>query len=141
MLLNAAKTKELIFDFRHCNISHVYFSPLYIDNSIVEMCDHFEYIGVTFDCKLKWSNQFTLIESKCKQRLFFLRLLNSFGVKNDIFHIFYTSEESKMYYGKQLSRIARLIFIYEIRYPVSCAIMQNAAVQEIVCTKLDTCDQ
>ena len=23
LLLNAAKTKELIFDFRHCNISHV----------------------------------------------------------------------------------------------------------------------
>ena len=28
LLLNAAKTKELIFDFRHCNISHV---PLSID--------------------------------------------------------------------------------------------------------------
>ncbi len=32
LLLNAAKTKYLIFDFRHCNISHV---PLSIDNSIV----------------------------------------------------------------------------------------------------------
>ena len=31
-----------------------------------------------------------LIVSKCKQRLFFLRLLNSFGVKNAILHIFYT---------------------------------------------------
>ena len=33
----------------------------------------------------------TLIVSKCKQRLFFLRLLNSFGVKNDILHVLYTS--------------------------------------------------
>ena len=49
LLLNTAKTKELIFDF----------------------------------CKLKWSNHCTLIVSKCKQRLFFLRLLNSFGVKHD----------------------------------------------------------
>ena len=83
LLLNAAKTKELIFDFRHRNISHV---PLSIDNSIVDICDNFKYLGITFDCKLKWSNHCTLIVSKCKQRLFFLRLLNY-----DILHIFYTS--------------------------------------------------
>ena len=88
LLLNAAKPKELIFDFRHCNISHV---PLSTDNSIVEICDNFKYLGITFDSKLNWSNHCTLIVSKCKQRLFFLRLLNSFGVKNDILHIFYTS--------------------------------------------------
>ena len=29
LLLNAAKTKELIFDFRHCNISHVGPTSLY----------------------------------------------------------------------------------------------------------------
>ena len=82
LLLNAAKTKELIFDFRHYTISHV---PLSIDNSIVEICDNFKYLGITVDSrsKLKWSNHCTLIVSKCKQRLFFLRLLNSFGVKND----------------------------------------------------------
>ena len=67
MLLNATKTKELIFDFRHCNISHV---PLSTDNPIVEICDNFEYLGITFDCKLKWSNHFSLIVSKCKQILF-----------------------------------------------------------------------
>ena len=63
LLLNAEKTKELIFDFRHCNIYHV---PLSIDDSIVEICDNFKYIGITFDCKLKWSNHCTLIVSKCK---------------------------------------------------------------------------
>ena len=36
MLLNAAKTKELIFDFRHYNSSHVPIA-LSIDNSIVEI--------------------------------------------------------------------------------------------------------
>ena len=55
----------------------------------LEIGDNFKYLA--FDCKLKWSNHCTLIVSKCKQRLFFLRLLNSFGVKNDILHIFYTS--------------------------------------------------
>ena len=75
LLLNAAKTKQLIFDFRHCNISHV---TLSIDNSIIEICDNFKYLGITFDCKLKWSNHCTLIVSKCKRRLFFLRLLICF---------------------------------------------------------------
>ena len=89
LLLNAAKTIELIIDFRHCNDSHV---PLSIDNAIVDICDNFQYLGTTFECKLKWSNHCTLIVSKCyKQRLFFLRLLNSFGVKNDILHVFYIS--------------------------------------------------
>ena len=55
------------------------------------MCDNFKYLGITFDCKLKCSNHCTLIVSKCKQRLFFLRLLNSFGVKNDILHVFFES--------------------------------------------------
>ena len=101
MLLNAAKTKELIFDFRHCTISHV--PPLSIDNSIVEICDNFKYLGITFDSKLKWPNHCILIVSKCKQRLFFLRLLNSFSVKNDILHIFYTSMiESKICYNISL---------------------------------------
>ena len=36
-------------------------------------------------CKLKWSNHCTLIVSKFKQRVFFLRLLNSFGVKTIFF--------------------------------------------------------
>ena len=189
-MLNSAKTKEIIFDFRHCNISQV---PLSIDNSIVEICDNFKYLGrsITFDCKLKWSNHCTLIASKCKQRLFFLRLLNSVVVKNDILHVFYTSmiesiichnislwwssmnendnkalnritkqaakvtqselasidglycnncyKESKMYYGKQLSRIARLLCIYENRDQAACPFMQNAAVQKLFCTELDTC--
>ena len=51
LLLNAAKTKELIFDFRHCNVSHVGL-PLSIDNSIVDICDNFKYLVITFDCKL-----------------------------------------------------------------------------------------
>ena len=55
----------------------------------LDICDNFKYLA--FDCKLKWSTHCTLIVSKCKQRFFFLRLLNSCRVKNDILHIFYTS--------------------------------------------------
>ena len=34
-----------------------------------------------------------------------------------------------------------LLCIYENRYQVACPILQDAAVQEIVCTELDTCYQ
>ena len=40
LLLNAAKTKELMFDYRHCNICHVHV-PLSIDNATVAICDNF----------------------------------------------------------------------------------------------------
>ena len=39
-------------------------------------------------------------------------------------------KESKMYYGKQLSGIARLLCIYENRDQAACPFMQNAAVQK-----------
>ena len=44
---------ELIFDFRHCDISHV---PLSIDNSIVEICDNFKYLG-TRKIPVRWPGQ------------------------------------------------------------------------------------
>ena len=40
-------------------------------------------------------------------------------------------KECKMYYGKLLSRIARLLCIYENRDQAACPFMQNAAVQKI----------
>ena len=33
------------------------------------------------------------------------------------------------------------VYNYENRYHVACPILQDAAVQEIVCIELDTCDQ
>ena len=88
LLLNVTKTKEVIFDFRHSVVNHL---PLTIDNSPVDICDSFKYLGVTFDNKLNWSDHAALIVSKCKQRLFFLRLLNSFNINSQILHLFYTS--------------------------------------------------
>ena len=33
-----------------------------------------------------------------------------------------------------------LYVLYENRYSAACPVMQNAAVQEIFCTELNTCD-
>ena len=88
LLLNVSKTKKIIFDFRHHSTPPV---PLTIDNSLVEICHSFKYLGVTFDTELKWSSHCSPIVSKCKQRLFFMRLLNSFDVNCDILYLFYTS--------------------------------------------------
>ena len=88
LLLNVKKTKELIFDFR---INTTPRTPIVINDSPVDICESIKYLGVTFDNKLKWSNHISHLISKCKQRLYFLRVLNSFHVNQDLLHLFYTT--------------------------------------------------
>ena len=57
--MNGSKTKEVIFDFRHFNVVH---EPLTIDNSLVEICDSFKYLGVQFS----YNGSFNI----CKKGLF-----------------------------------------------------------------------
>jgi len=40
LLLNIAKTKEIIFNFRHCDITHEH--PM-LNNNPVEICEPFKY--------------------------------------------------------------------------------------------------
>jgi hypothetical protein len=72
LFLNVAKTKEIIFEFRHSNITYC----LTINNDPVEICETFKYLGITIDSKLTRSKLCAAVVSKCRQRLFFLRLLN-----------------------------------------------------------------
>ena len=87
-VVSVSSSKEIIFDFRHSNITHVL---LIINNDPVEICETFKYLGITTDNKLTWSKHCTPLVSKCRQRLFFFKLLNSFCVKSDRLHLFYTS--------------------------------------------------
>ena len=89
LLLNSTKTKELIFDFRKCEQSY---APVIIGGSEVERVDKFKYLGTTIDNKLTWSDHFDTVLSKFHQRLYFLRILRTFGIDNSILHImFYSS--------------------------------------------------
>ena len=88
LLLNSTKTKELIFDFRKCEQSY---APVIIGGSEVERVDKFKYLGTTIDNKLTWSDHFDTVLSKFHQRLYFLRILRTFGIDNSILHMFYSS--------------------------------------------------
>jgi len=86
LLLNVAKTKAIIFDFRHFDITREHI--LWWTMSLWKYVKHYNYIGVTIDNKLTWPKNCCSC-FKCKQRLLFLGLLNSFCVNNEILHIFY----------------------------------------------------
>ena len=88
LLLNVSKTKELIFDFRKQQIEH---NQLNINGSEVDISHSYKYLGTIIDDKLSWSENTNNIFSKCMQRLYFLRLLRSFGIDNTILAMFYSS--------------------------------------------------
>ena len=88
LILNVKKTKELIF---HFSKSTPYHEPLTIQGCDVEICNQFKYLGVVIDDELSWPYHSDLVVSKCKQKLFFLRLLKSFNVNSTILYRFYTS--------------------------------------------------
>ena len=88
LLLNVSKTKELIFDFRKHQQTH---NPLDIDGTHVDIVHSYKYLGTIIDDKLSWLENTDNIYSKCQQRLYFLRVLKSFGVNNTILNLFYSS--------------------------------------------------
>ena len=88
LLLNVNKTKELIFDFRK---SDNYHKPLSIEGSEVDIGQSYKYLGTIIDDKLSWSLNTDNIYAKCQQRLYFLRLLKSFGIDKTILKLFYSS--------------------------------------------------
>ena len=95
LILNTKKTKEVIFDFRKKH--RIILDPIIVDNSIVEVCENFKYLGIVVDNKLSWHDHISYIVSKCNQRLFFLRLLNSFSVTPNILQRFFCSIIESIY--------------------------------------------
>lgn len=89
LLLNADKTKEMVFDFR--KNSYDVFRPVFIDDSPIEVVDTFKYLGTTFSCDLKWSPHINAQVAKANKRLYFLRKLNEFHVDRTIMSLFYKS--------------------------------------------------
>ena len=54
LLLNAKKTKELIFDFRKCD----HCTPIIIGDCAVCRVEKYKYLGSVIDEKLSWSYHF-----------------------------------------------------------------------------------
>ena len=72
-------------------LENIFHAPLYINNYEVTIVNHFKYLDVVIDNSLTWSFHADNILSKCKQRLFFLRLLKSFNVSTYVMFKFYSS--------------------------------------------------
>ena len=86
LILNVTKTKEMIIDFRRIKNKK---EPLTIRGQTVEVVDSFKFLGSKISNDLKWHENSAQLISKARQRLFFLRTLNSFKVNQMILTKFY----------------------------------------------------
>ena len=86
--LNVGKTKEMIIDFRKKKSEC---SSIVIKGEKVERVKTYKYLGITFDEKLSWKQHVDATVKKAHSRLYCLRKLRSFDVRNDILQMFYTA--------------------------------------------------
>ena len=86
--LNVSKTKELIFDFRKKSEGH---EPLFLHGKEVEQVGEYKYLGTTITNTLDWTENVNALTKKGKQRLYFLRKLNSLHIDRTILVLFYQS--------------------------------------------------
>ena len=86
LLLNVSKTKELIIDFRKFKNSK---ENLVINGQAVDQVTSFKFLGTHIADNLKWQENINDICKKARQRLYFLRSLNSFNIQNQILVSFY----------------------------------------------------
>ena len=84
--LNAAKTKEMVVDFRKKK-GHV--EPISIKGEPIESVDFFKFLGTTISNDLDWDHNVDGIIKRAQQRLYFLRQLKKFGLNKDILVQFY----------------------------------------------------
>ncbi|KAK3533991.1 hypothetical protein QTP86_000500 [Hemibagrus guttatus] len=84
--LNVDKTKEMVVDFRRAQSDH---SPLFIDESPVEIIKSTKFLGVHLVENLTWSLNTTSISKKAQQCLYFLRRLRKAHLPPPILTMFY----------------------------------------------------
>ena len=97
LLLNASKTKEMIFDWSGTRGD---LTPLQIDGVCVERVSSFKFLGVRVSKGLTWPTNTAAVVGKAQQRLFFLRLLRKCQVGTKLLQTFYHSVvESVLVYG------------------------------------------
>ena len=75
--LNVGQSKELIIDFKKNKPTH---TPVYINNSPVEIVNTFKFLGIHISDSLSWSFHISCAIKKAHQRLYFLRCLKKYGM-------------------------------------------------------------
>ncbi|XP_077984681.1 uncharacterized protein LOC144439278 [Glandiceps talaboti] len=86
LILNVAKTKEMVIDFRKRRGDP---SLVSIKGVEVARVDNYQYLGLGLDCKLNWQHHIDILSKKLNSRLYCLRKLRSFNVNQDILSLFY----------------------------------------------------
>ena len=86
LLLNVAKTKELIVDYRRLQGEH---APIHIGGTAVERVKSFRFLGINISEDLSWTHHIGVVTRTAKQRLFFLRRLRKFGMDCTVLTNFY----------------------------------------------------
>ena len=81
LLLNVSKTKELIVDFRKYKNTK---DPLVINGQEVNQVSSFKFLGTHIADNMKWQENTADICKKARQRLYFLRTLDSFNLNRNI---------------------------------------------------------
>ncbi|KAK3526514.1 hypothetical protein QTP70_030649, partial [Hemibagrus guttatus] len=84
--LNVDKTKEMVVDFRRAQSDH---SPLFIDESPVEIVKRTKFLGVHLVENLTWSLNTTSISKKAQQYHYYLRRLRKAHLPPLILTMFY----------------------------------------------------
>ena len=70
LLLNVAKTKELVIDFR--KKKNVPIKPVQMKGVDIEIVDAYKYLGVIIDNKLTWAQHIDKVYKKSTEQTFFL---------------------------------------------------------------------
>ena len=86
LLLNTAKTKELVVDFRRKRTA---IQPLMIEGVCVERVSDFRFLGVHISEDLTWGVNTTGLVKKAQQRLYFLRILRKNNICQKLLVSFY----------------------------------------------------
>ncbi|XP_034088755.1 uncharacterized protein LOC117557164 [Gymnodraco acuticeps] len=87
-ILNVAKTREMVIDFRRVRTSLL---PLCILGEDVAVVEDYKYLGVHLDNGLNWRINTDAVHKKGMSRLYFLRKLRYFHVCSKMLEIFYRS--------------------------------------------------
>ena len=95
LLLNVAKTREMVVDFRR---KRTVSQPLRILGEDVVTVEDYKYLGVHIDNGLKWKTNIDAVYKKGMSRLYFLRKLRSFNVCSKMLEIFYQSVVASVLY-------------------------------------------
>ena len=89
LLLNANKTKEMVFDFRRRKQLP---SAIKIKGEEIAQCKEYKYLGVIIDDKLSFNSHIAISFKKANSRMHCIRVLNNIGVnaqiKTNIFNAF-----------------------------------------------------